>query len=343
MVPWILMPENLSMLFERYKDVKAPKILEFFEEKDAEDVSGLVQWDIEAYYRTLAPIVPRGGSPTPIAPPARGSFVTAAIGTSMELDLTAMTLKNLRAPGKKDFMRGEDGVRRAMDQMIVSTNKLKAMLAYQCLGVANGYLSFTLPGLSAATTVDLHYRASHVGSNSSCPLYTATWATHTTDIRSQIMDTIVMIEQDAGKEATHLLCNTNTAQYLYKNDQVITTFTPAQNQELLATGHISELYGLKIIEHNEVYVDGSGVVQKFVPDGFVAIFAGSDNSNRAFIACAPNSPKASPDHRGMFWHSYEDPSIDKDVVVQCEYAFLPVETMPDEVVFNTDIDEAGGT
>jgi hypothetical protein len=326
----LLQPQTLLGLYEKFAAETPSKLLQWFPDRDAVERAQTVQYDTIRYSADAAKVNTDGGAPNSVKRTVRGTVMGGAITLHEEVVVPSEVVCMLRDVGSNKPGPASAWIAREMKNLRLRIGKRKAVLAAQCLGIASGNLSFTLPGLAAATTVGLNYTGTHQAVGSA-------WDTSTTDILGNIQTAKALVQKDGGKAATEMVLNSHTGICLTANDNIMDLLNDVAKGEVLQTGQFARLAGLNVHYIDEYIVDDvTGTATALIPDHHVAIFAG-DSSDRGFFNMHPNTVLAQEGHRGPFFNVIEGKRINDPLTIEYKYNLFPFLPNPDEIVYDTTV------
>jgi hypothetical protein len=329
-IPLLLQPQSLLGIYEKFADETASKLLQWFPDRDAVERAQNVQYDTIQYSSDAAKINTDGGAPNSVRRTVRGTVMGGAITMHEEVIVPSEVICSLRDLGSNKPGPASAWIAREMKNLRLRIGKRKAVLAAQCLGIASGNLSFTLPGLAAATTVSLNYTGAHQAIGSA-------WDTAATDILADIQAAKLLVATDGGKQATEMVLNSHTGIRLMANDGIMDLLNDVAKGEVLQTGQFTKLAGLNVHYVDEFVVDDVTLVATaLIPNHHVAIFAG-DSADRGFINMHPNTVLAQDSHRGPFFNVIEGKRINDPITIEYKYNVFPYLPNPDEIVYDTTV------
>ncbi len=333
-IPGILQPQSLLGLYEKFGEENPPLLEQWFPRRPSPDPGQTITYDVIEWSRMVADLNTRDGEPRPVKPAVRMTVTQAALHISESIYIRPSVMKDLRAPGSWQQRNGQTEIARAVKQLRLRMNRRLEILRAQCFGAANGVLSFSIPGVSAAETVDLGYRSTHKA------IDTATWSTVGNDILGDIAKAKTKIAQNGGAQATDMIVTGTVESYIRKNTAIINLLSPG-NKDKMLYGELPQIMGLNIHTYDAGYTatdaaDAAGTLTQFFPGDFAVIFAG-DNSNRELRETAPVSIHAPEGYKGAFFKTTLEDRLKGGAWVEYEWSGLPIVANPDEIVYDTDV------
>lgn len=161
--------------------------------------------------------------------------------------------------------------------LLNAANYVPERMVYQLLFPANGIpaISFADNGVTYAYTyADAAYAASHFVALTGTSLWTAT---ATSDPLKDITALKTKLRMEQGSVIRYLIMNSNTFALAAASNAIKSLFVLANgntpNMALLpaqVTDLIERATGCRVIVNDDVYVDETGAMQTYVPDGYVA-------------------------------------------------------------------------
>jgi hypothetical protein len=302
-----------------------------------------VWYDRLVFWRTLADGVARGGDPVTVAPPQLTNLHFMAPTFSDQIEATPQQLKDMRRPGELAVKYGDAFLFDALTQIKVILGNRLELLRAQALGTAGGVLSWSMGGV--AMTADLNYPAA-------CQLiHSGDWSDPTFGTSGNgigIVGDLNVARAAAmarsGVVPTDALLNYTTMQYVINSEAIVTRFAPEIQTRILTEGRLTQLAGFSFLQDDYTYMPATlaqgpqgGAATYYVPDNFVALFPGGDNSHRGTVDCEAVSGHSGDGVYGFFPWTYQGLGINSPTYVQFEYTGCPVPFWPLENTFDADV------
>lgn len=231
------------------------------------------------------------------------------------------TLRWLRTPGDLARANAEAAVRREVTDL---NNRLERLVESYCWDALKGTITIDEPDVKAS--VDMGFDATHK------PTAATLWTdTLNADIHGDIKAWKKIMVEDSGYPTTNVYANSNTMEYVYKNDGLRELWTDKRKDQYYEQGEVTGLLGLNWMTFDGAYENTSSVTVNYIPDGYIIMSA---SSGRPFeLIEGPSADHDAPNmHTGKFSKSWieRDPSAQ---FVLIEYHFLPIIKYVDQVIY----------
>jgi len=231
------------------------------------------------------------------------------------------TLRWLRTPGELAKANAEAAVLREVTDL---NYRLERLVESYCWDSLKGQITINEPDVKAS--IDMGFDASHK------PTSGILWTdTLNSDIIGDVKAWKKLLVQDSGYAANSVYANSDTMEYIYKNDGLRELWTDKRKDQYYEKGEVQGLLGLNWYTFDGAYEDTSATVVSYIPDGYIIMLAAG---GRPFeILEGPSADHDAPSgHTGKFSKSWieRDPSA-RFVLV--EYHFLPIVKYVDQVVY----------
>lgn len=231
------------------------------------------------------------------------------------------TLRWLRTPGQLAKANAQAAVTR---EVVDLNNRLERLVESYCWDALKG--TITINEADVKATVDMGFDATHK------PTAGTLWDdTLNADIHGDIKAWKKLMIEDSGVAATTVYANSDTMEYVYKNDGLRELWTDKRKDQYFEQGEVTGLLGLTWVTFDGAYENTSSVTVNYIPDGYIIMIA---NSGRPFeLLEGPSADHDAPtSHTGKFSKSWieKDPSAQ---FVLAEYHFLPIVKQVDQVIY----------
>lgn len=231
------------------------------------------------------------------------------------------TLRWLRTPGELARVNAEAAVRREITDL---NNRLERLIESYCWDALKGTITINEPDVKA--TVSMGFDGSHK------PTAATLWTDLlNSDIHGDVKAWKKILVEDSGYPATNVFANSNTMEYVYKNDGLRELWTDKRKDQYYEQGEVTGLLGLNWMTFDGAYENTSSVTVNYIPDGYIIMTA---SNGRPFeLMEGPSADHDAPtSHTGKFSKSWieRDPSAQ---FVLIEYHFLPIIKYVDQVIY----------
>jgi hypothetical protein len=231
------------------------------------------------------------------------------------------TLRWLRTPGELARHNAEAAVLREVTDL---NYRLERLVESYCWDALKG--TITINETDVKATVSMGFDATHT------PTAGVLWDDIlNADIHGDVKAWKKILVEDSGFAASSVFANSNTMEYVYKNDGLRELWTDKRKDAYFEKGEVSGLLGLNWVTFDGAYVNTSDVTTNYIPDGYIIMIA---NGGQPFeLIEGMSADHDSPDgHTGKFSKSWieTDPSA-RFVLV--EYHFLPIVKYVDQVIY----------
>lgn len=236
-------------------------------------------------------------------------------------------LNNLRKPGSRaKDNAGKNFLSRKLKKLKDMERRTEERLLFSLF---TGTLTYTLDDV--AQSIDMGTAAGNK------PTVGTTWATSTTNIIGDILAYKAVAVEGSGRAITTAWVNQTVVNYLLNNDS-IQQFVGGNGlgARMVRTGEIGVIAGVKFIQNDAVYYNGSTTVN-FVPDDVVFMTPDPDDwlsYQKGSVTITENDEMKVVPSPGMWAVTSDDPVGKKVIVKSC---FLPVLTAPDAIVYVADV------
>lgn len=357
-VPVELRVETLLATYEKYANYDS-KLAKYFPAVGAENGGNFVKYDVLAYNRSLAPMVAYGARAPKGAMPVRSQVAFEPPTYKESIAFEVEMLKSVRDVGKLTASQ-QAQVGRAIRQLRLNFDRRKDWLRAQWLtagqlltsagvapkatsvaGADTVYLDSRYSKTSTPQAIDLGFTASHCDG-----VVAASWATATTNIKADLDAWKLLIAQDSGVDATHVITNSTVMAYI---EACTGSGTRSDNyrQEYDETGKYRKIWGYTFdVIDDQWPFDSLSMATDTGATGMVSLIPGKmliltslDNvaAGRMMIECEPSDVRAPQGARGMFmWQDgdWQHPHVPE---YGAEWTGAPAITIPDATVVVPDV------
>lgn len=317
-----LSPQVIMGVYEKFGSFANP-FAQYFPPRPNPIVGPTVQYDIVTMRNQLARFVAREAPAPRMEGPTRNLVVYEALTLKESLKLPPEFV-DIRRAGSISESGREAEVARAIRQIRLDFDRRIAWLEAQWLtfgallssaGVVpntaasiNGtvYLDYSSSKSANPMSVNLQIDSDH------CDLaVAASWATTTTDIRGDIDAARIIVEQDSGVSPRLVLLNSNTMNYILKNDDA--QLSVEFNNEVNRLGSMNEfrLWGYTFRPINDQWTMDADTMASgtstayYIPNNLVILMPeDADLAGRSLLECSPSDWNAPPEARGLY--AFED-------------------------------------
>jgi len=240
-------------------------------------------------------------------------FVDKALPQSILNDLAK--LGTYDADGLAELMADE------MADLNTIIDYAQELLIWQALQ-GNINISETSPVYTKA--IDFGVAVSHK------PTVTASWATNSTDIVSDIAAWKKLIQTDSNVKAKRAFLNSSTMRYIINNDAVLATLSEIQKNEISQTQSLSKFAGLDFVVYDGA-ANTTGTT--YIPDNTFILATDSKDLVKTIEGSEVISTDQKTVHRVKGKFAYPEITTNPtSLKIRAGLNFLPVLTRPDEVV-----------
>jgi len=296
-------------------------LAQFFDTVPNPADTDVIMYDVLEYTSRLARLAARYGRPNTGQMPVR-STVTYKGVTVKELIRIPPELMDARALGSLSESAREQIVAQALQSVRMALDRRLEWLRAQWLtagallnsdgavpntSLGTAYIDYPGTENSTPIAVDLGWSASHIATTVS-----ASWATSSTDIRSDLQDAAHIVERDTGVYPRTVLLNSNTMNYILDNDNV--TNTDEAKAEIFRNGTIRNLWGFEFVVYDATWaidtitMNDSAGTEYFIPDDLVVLLDRNNTvAGRKIVECKPDDLEAPVGHRGVYiWQDQQE-------------------------------------
>lgn len=283
------------------------------------------KYDVFNRLRRLATASVPGSPQTLVAPKPVGKVSYTIPRTAEQIALTDEEIHNRRVTGQNANIVDVGGENYIMRQKMGLAERVANMIEFQTAAMLRGSYSFDQVGdelrhcfSGGEDTIDFQIPASN--KNQLGGIIGTSWATTTTDIPGDFYAMNLASNDLSGRGLEHVVLNSNTYQYLLKNDfikaQAGTANTPFESLNRTGAGTYGVVfkaipqYQFHVIDYSLEIWDGSSAfaTTRLIADDQVSVFPTPDPSwvqylnGGEWITEGPNGARAF--HYGFYAYGY---------------------------------------
>ncbi len=233
------------------------------------------------------------------------------------------TVRWLRTPGTLATKAAEAAIAREVKDLDRRFDAFSEWCIWQAM---TGSITLNFPDVKA--NVDYGFNATHI------PTVSKDWDDPTKTVGELLADVNAwkrLISLDGQVTADNVWLNGETMDQVIRVCAGSTIISDRMRDELLTSGTVSGLFGLRWNVYDLGYVDASGTEQTYIPTGSVFMTSGANNA--FYLMEGPSADHEAPTgHVGKFVKSWQDPDPSARQHLE-EWSFLPIIERPEQIVY----------